>query len=60
VEISFGAIKDVISMGYHIVMLGVAAVLALEIQKIKDGRPVAAARPELRSPYGRPLVKGES
>jgi hypothetical protein len=60
VEISFGAIKDAISMGYHIVMLGAAAVFTLEIQKIKEGRPASAAKPELRSPYGRPLVKGES
>jgi hypothetical protein len=59
VEISFGAIKDIISMGYHIVMLGAAAVFALEIQKIKQGRPASAVKPEPVSPYGRPLVKGE-
>jgi hypothetical protein len=58
VELSWAMIKDSISMGYHIVMLGVAAVLALQIQKIKEGRPATAAPVEKKSPYGRPLVKG--
>jgi hypothetical protein len=58
VELSWAMIKDSISMGYHIVMLGVSAVLALQIQKIKEGRPAAAAPVEKKSPYGRPLVKG--
>ena len=59
VEISYAAIKDAISGGYHLVMLGVAAVFALEVQKIKDGRPASAVKPEPKSPYGRPLVKGD-
>lgn len=58
VDISYAALKDAISGGYHIVMLGGAAVLALEIQKIKDGRPAGAVQREPKSPYGRPLVKG--
>lgn len=58
VEISYAVIKDSISMGYHLVMLGAAAVLALQIQKIKAGRPASAAQVEKTSPYGRPLVKG--
>lgn len=58
VDISWAAIKDAISGGYHIVMLGVAAVLALEIQKMREGRP-AEERVEKVSPYGRPLVRGE-
>ena len=58
VEISWAVVKDSISMGYHIVMLVVAAVLALQIQKIKEGRPARAAPVEKTSPYGRPLVKG--
>jgi hypothetical protein len=58
VELSWAVVKDSISMGYHIVMLGVAAVLALQIQKIKQGRPAGAAPEEKKSPYGRPLVKG--
>lgn len=58
VELSWAMIKDSISMGYHIVMLGVSAVFALQVQKIKEGRPPSAAQVEKKSPYGRPLVKG--
>jgi hypothetical protein len=58
VEISYAVIKDSISMGYHLVMLGVAAIFALEVQKIRKGRPESADKPEKKSPYGRPLVKG--
>lgn len=58
VEISWAVVKDSISMGYHLVMLGLAAVLALQFQKIKEGRPASAAPAEKKSPYGRPLVKG--
>ena len=58
VEISWAVVKDSISMGYHIVMLGVAGLLAIQIQKIKEGRPASAAPVEKKSPYGRPLVKG--
>ena len=60
VEISYAVIKDSISMGYHLVMLGAAAVFALELQKMKQGRPASAAKPEKKSPYGRPLVRGET
>ncbi|MFQ5522927.1 MAG: hypothetical protein ACE5F5_05050 [Acidimicrobiia bacterium] len=60
VGISFGAIKDAISGGYHIVMLGVGAVFAIQIQRLSEGRPASAAKPEPKSPYGRPLVKGGS
>lgn len=58
VDISWGVIKDAISMGYHIVMLGASAVFAIQLQRIKDGRPASAAPVEKKSPYGRPLVKG--
>ena len=58
VELSWAAVKDSISMGYHLVMLGVGVVLALQIQKIKEGRPAAAAPVEKKSPYGRTLVRG--
>lgn len=58
VDISWGVIKDSISMGYHIVMLGGAAVFTIQLQKIKEGRPATAAPAEKKSPYGRPLVKG--
>jgi len=58
VELSYAAIKDAIQMGYSLGMLAFAGVLALQIQKIKDGRPASAAKPEPKSPYGRPLIKG--
>ncbi len=58
VNLSYAFIKDSISMGYHLVMLGVAAVLALQLQKIKQGRPASAEPVEKKSPYGRPLVRG--
>ncbi|MEX1126638.1 MAG: hypothetical protein WD895_02365 [Acidimicrobiia bacterium] len=58
VEISYAVLKDSISMGYHLVMLGVAAVFTLEVQKMRKGRPASAEKPEKKSPYGRPLVKG--
>jgi hypothetical protein len=58
VEISYAVLKDSISMGYHIVMLVVAAVFTLELQKMRKGRPASAEKPGKKSPYGRPLVKG--
>ena len=58
VEVSYGMLKDSISMGYHLVMLGAGAVFALEVQKMRKGRPATAEKPEKKSPYGRPLVKG--
>lgn len=59
-RISFAVLTDSISGGYHVVMLTAAAILALQIQKMKEGPPPSAERPELKSPYGRPLVKGGS
>ena len=58
VEISWAVIKDLIQVGYSSVILVGAAVFALQIQKIKDGRPASAAPVEKKSPYGRTLVKG--
>jgi hypothetical protein len=59
VELSYAAIKDSISMGYHIVMLVAAAVFVLQLQKMKQGRPASAEREAPTSPYGRPLIRGE-
>ena len=59
VEISWAVVRDSIQMGYSLGMLGVAIVLGIQIQKMKDGRPASAAPAELVSPYGRPLVKGD-
>ncbi len=58
VDISWAAIKDSIQMGYSLGLLGFAGFLAIQIQKIKEGRPVSAAPAEKKSPYGRPLVRG--
>jgi hypothetical protein len=40
-------------------MLGAAAVFAIQLQKMKQGRPASAEKAAPRSPYGRPLVRGE-
>ncbi len=60
VDISWAVVKDAISMGWHLVMIPAVAIFALEIQKMNDGKPASAEKPEPKSPYGRPLVKGES
>jgi hypothetical protein len=33
-------------------------VFALQVQKMHQGRPASAEKPEKKSPYGRPLVRG--
>lgn len=59
VEISWAVLKDSIQMGYSLGLLGFAGFLTIQIQKMKEGRPAsAAAAAEKKSPYGRPLVKG--
>lgn len=60
VDLSYAMLKDSISMGYHLVMLGVSAVFALELQKMHKGRPAKADKAPAQSPYGRPLVKGDA
>jgi hypothetical protein len=59
VQLSYSAVKDSISMGYHIVMLVAAAVFVLQLQKMKQGRPASAEKAAPTSPYGRPLIRGE-
>lgn len=54
VAISQAAVKDSVSMGYHLVLLGLGAVLAYKLQDL--GKPMAA-EPEPVSPYGRPLLR---
>jgi hypothetical protein len=57
VDISLAALKDIISIGYHTVMLGAAAVFAYKIQDF--GKPRKAPEKVTQiSPYGRPLVRG--
>lgn len=59
VEISWAVVKDLIQVGYSTVMLVGTVVLALQIQKMKEGRPASAQPEQKQSPYGRPLVRGE-
>ena len=55
VEISFSVLKDAISGGYHMVVLGLGIGFAYKIQGFGKGEPPAA--PDVSSPYGRPLAK---
>ena len=57
VDISFAALKDIISMGYHIVMLGAAIVFTYKIQDFGKARKAPEKVIEI-SPYGRPLIRG--
>lgn len=57
VAISYAALKDIISGGYHVAVLGGAIVFAYKIQDF--GKPRKARdKPQGVSPYGRPLVSG--
>ncbi len=55
VEISFAVLKDAISGGYHAVVLGLGILVAYKIQGFGLGAP--QPKPEIASPYGRPLSK---
>jgi hypothetical protein len=59
VTIWWATVKDAISMGYHIVMLGASAIFAIQLQRMRHAPPPSAEKPQPRSPYGRPLVRGE-
>jgi hypothetical protein len=59
IQISYSALKDMISGGYNLVALVVAGVVAYKMQDIGKPRPAAAEKKEVVSPYGRPLVKKE-
>lgn len=57
VAISYAALKDIISGGYHVTVLGGAIVFAYKIQDFGKPRK-AKEKPHAVSPYGRPLVSG--
>jgi len=59
IDISFSVLKDAISGGYNTSLLVIIPFVAYQLQKIGKPRP-ASAKKERVSPYGRPLVKGES
>ncbi|HEY7565426.1 MAG TPA: hypothetical protein VIA81_10930 [Acidimicrobiia bacterium] len=56
VSISFAALKDFISGGYHAAVLGAAIVFAYKIQDIRKPPPAREKAPAI-SPYGRPLIR---
>ncbi len=60
VGVSLAVVKDLISAGWYMVTLGAAIVFAYRIQGIHTDRPKEPRPEELVSPYGRPLVRGES
>lgn len=57
VSISYAALKDIVSIGYHNVVLVAAIVFAYRIQGISKPRK-APDKPVVVSPYGRPLITG--
>ena len=57
VSISYSALKDIISFGYHNVVLVGAIIFAYRIQGISKPRK-ASDKPVPVSPYGRPLITG--
>lgn len=59
VEVSWGAIKDSISMGYNLMLLGAAAIFAFKVQGIGKDRPAQTEEPVKMSPYGRPLHRSD-
>ncbi|HKX75519.1 MAG TPA: hypothetical protein VJR05_09020 [Acidimicrobiia bacterium] len=59
VALSFAALKDSISMGYHVVMIVAGAIFALQVQQLSKPRP-RAEKPTPVSPYGRPLIRPEA
>lgn len=58
VSISWAAVKDAISGGYNLGVLGAAIVFAFKIQDWGKPKPKAAIV-EKTSQYGRPLTRGE-
>lgn len=60
VDISYAVIKDSISMGYNMVALVGAAIFAYKLQDIGKVQPAKAEKAPSVSPYGRPLVRGDS
>ncbi len=58
VEVSYGAIKDLVSGIYNPTMLAVVVVFAYKIQDWGK-QPAESKLIQRTSPYGRPLVKGD-
>jgi hypothetical protein len=60
IDISWAVIKDSISMGYNLTMLVAAGVFAYKFNDIIDPSPPRRETAPPVSPYGRPLVRGDS
>lgn len=60
VTFSYGALKDAVSGTYNLIMLVVGGVFAWQVQSIGKPRPASSAKAAPMSPYGRPLVRGDS
>lgn len=61
VDISYAVFKDSISMGYNLMMLVLGGVIAYKWSQITGKRTEAEKKQaEKISPYGRPLVRGDS
>lgn len=58
VGISWGAIKDFVSINYNMAALTYIILFARFVQKLGGPAPAEAPAAEAVSPYGRPLVKG--
>lgn len=59
VEVSFAVLKDAISGAYNTSLLVIIPFIAYKLQEIGKPRPARAEKARI-SPYGRPLVKGDS
>jgi hypothetical protein len=57
VSISYAALKDIVSIGYHNVVIAGAIIFGYRIQGIGKPRK-AVEKPTPVSPYGRPLITG--
>lgn len=60
VEISWAVVKDSISMGYNLAMLVLGGVIAYKWSDIVGPSPEKKEAAPAMSPYGRPLVRGDS
>ena len=56
VSISFGVVKDAVAGGYSATLLGVIAVTIYKLQEM--AKTADQPKPQVISPYGRPVVKG--
>lgn len=56
IDLTFGALKDIVTAGYSTTVLVVVAVVAYQLQE--RAKRADQPKPTVVSPYGRPVVKG--